>query len=160
MNQVRAFGAMWERMALRERRLVLLALLLVVVALSWTLALAPALRVLRTAPAQLQALDAQLESMQGMAVQARGMQARTPLAREETVRILESSVRQNLGDGATLRLTGDRATVTLKAVPPQSLARWLVQVRASARAMVSQASLARGPTGWDGSLVLDLPAPP
>lgn len=147
----------WAGMAPREQGLVAAAALLVLLAVVWSLGLAPALRVLRAAPAQIDALDAQLQAMQDQAAQARGMAGRPAVGRDETVRSLESSLRLTLGPGAQLRLTGDRATVTLKAATPEQLAQWLAQARVGARATVSQANLVRGENGWDGTLVLDLP---
>ena len=147
----------WGRMALREQRLVVVATILVLAGLAWGLALAPALRVLREAPAKIVALDAQLQTMQSLATQARGMQKRPAVSREATLRALESSLRQTLGAGAQLRISGDRATVVLKAASPDLLAQWLGQARVGARAVVSQADLVRGANGWEGTLVLDLP---
>ena len=147
----------WGRMALREQRLVVIATVLVLAGLAWSLALAPALRVLREAPAKIVTLDAQLQTMQSLAAQARGMQKRPAVSREETLRALESSLRQTLGAGAQLRISGDRATVVLKAASPDLLAQWLGQARVGARAVVSQADLVRGANGWEGTLVLDLP---
>lgn len=147
----------WGRMALREQRLVVVATVLVLAGLAWSLALAPALRVLREAPAKIVTLDAQLQTMQSLAAQARGMQKRPAVSREETLRALESSLRQSLGAGAQLRISGDRATVVLKGVSPDLLAQWLGQARVGARAIVSQAALVRGTNGWEGTLVLDLP---
>lgn len=147
----------WGRMALREQRLVVVATVLVLAGLAWSLALAPALRVLREAPAKIVTLDAQLQTMQSLAAQARGMQKRPAVSREETLRALESSLRQSLGAGAQLRISGDRATVVLKGVSPDLLAQWLGQARVGARAIVSQADLVRGTNGWEGTLVLDLP---
>ena len=149
----------WSRMARREQGLVVIAALLVLAVLVWSVALAPALRLLRTAPVQIELLDTQLQTMQGLASLAKAMQSRPAVSREDTLRALESSLRQSLGASAQLRLSGDRATVELKAASPELLAQWLGQARLGARAIVSQAKLVRGANGWDGSLVLDLPPP-
>ena len=152
--------ARWEQLAPREQVLVALMAVLVLGALLWLLALAPALRTVRSAPAQLAVLENQWQSMQGLAAQARAIQGRAPVTREEAVRELEASVRQRLGGNAQLTLAADRATVVLKGAAPQALAPWLSHTRLKARVVASQASLVRGPTGWDGTVVFLLPAAP
>lgn len=147
----------WVTLAGRERVLVSLAGAIVVLGLLWALALAPALRTVRTAPAQSDRLDQQLQDMQVMAASARALQGRPPVRRDDAMRVLQSSLAQRLGGQAQLTPTGDRATVTLSAVAPQMLAQWLGQARSSARVVVLQARLNRGANGWDGSIVLQLP---
>ena len=153
-------AAWWRTLASRERVLVLVMLAVLVSAGVWFGALAPALRVLRTAPAQIVTLEAQRSAMQSMAAQARGMQAREPLQREDAVRALQASVQQRLGGTGQLNVTADRVTVVLRGAPPQALAPWLSQARLQARVVATQASLTRGPAGWDGTLVFTLPAAP
>ena len=77
---------------------------------------------------------------------------------------LEASVKQSLGTGAQLSVSGERATLTLKGVTATALGAWLAQVRANARALPAEARLVRSPattaaTGilWDGVIVLALP---
>jgi general secretion pathway protein M len=59
-----------------------------------------------------------------------------------------------------LTATADRITVVLRGAPPQTLAPWLSQVRLQARVVATQASLTRGPAGWDGTIVFNLPTAP
>ncbi len=66
----------WSRLAERERRLVALALAVVLAGLLWSLGMAPALGILRTAPARLAELDRQLQSMQSLQAAGPGI-ART-----------------------------------------------------------------------------------
>ena len=144
----------------RERRLLALAGVLLLAAALWLLSIAPALSVLRAAPAQLELLDTQWHAMQRAAAEAKRMQERQPMARDEALRALEASVRQCLGTSAELRVVGERVTVTFKGAAPESLAQWLELARVSARMVPAQARLSRGATGWDGSIVLNLqPAP-
>ena len=147
----------WQRLAGRERRLVGAAAVVLLLALSWLLGVSPALKTLQTAPTQIDALDRQLQSMQELAAQARALQVRPPLARDEAMRALEASAQQRFGAGAQVSVNGDRATVTLKAASPDVLAQWLGQARLSARAVAAQARLTRGASGWDGTIVFDLP---
>ncbi len=147
----------WQRMSARERRMVGIAGVAVLVAAGWGLGVAPALRVLRNAPAQIETLDQQLQSMQLLAAEAAAIQARPPMARDAAVRALEASVRQRLGEQTQLRVVGDRATVQLQAASPTAVSQWLVQVRPATRAVPVQVQIQRGARGWDGSIVLELP---
>ena len=77
-------------------------------------------------------------------------------------------------------MVGDRATVTLKGAPAETLAQWLTQARSNARTTPLEARLTRSaaaptsantplpvtlgnpsiaPPQWDGTVVLALPAP-
>ena len=128
----------------------------VLAALLWALGIAPALDTLNAAPAQLEKLDAQLQAMRKLAAQAKGLQSRPGLMRDDALRALESSL-QRLGAAAQFSVAGERVTVVLKGAAPDVLAEWLGQARVNARAIATQARLTRGAGGWDGTLVLDLP---
>lgn len=159
MNFVTALQARFNTLALREQRLVSLVALLVGVALLWWLALAPALATLRAAPAQHAKLDAQIQQMQALRAQAQAMQAQPPMAPDEVRRQLEATAKQRL-PGANLLVTGDRATLTLKAASSDALAQFLSQARANARVLPVESRLVKQPVEpplWDGSLVLVLP---
>lgn len=153
-------GAWWHALARRERSLLLLMLVVLLGAAVWFGGLAPALRTLRTVPAQIVTLEAQWSAMQAMAAQARGMQAREPLPREDALRALEASVRQRLAGTGQVNATADRVTVVVRGAPPQALAPWLSQARLQARVVATQANLTRGPAGWDGTIVFTLPPAP
>ena len=157
MSRMKNWSRVWDRLAVRERRMLAVAVVVLLVAGLWGFAIAPALKTLQAAPAQLEQLDAQLQSMEKLALQARTMQNRTAVNHDDAVRFLGTSLQQGLGASAQLSLVGDRATVTLKAAAPDLLALWLGQARTGARAVVRQASLSRGAGGWDGTLVLEMP---
>lgn len=157
MSRRKAWARVWHGLTLRERRVVGGALAVLLLAALWGLAVAPALRTVRSAPAQLDALDSQLQAMQRLAAEAKTMQGGPVVSRDEALRALESSLQQGLGATAQFSVAGDRVTVTLKGAAPDVLARWIAQARTGARAVARQASLARGPNGWDGSVVLELP---
>jgi general secretion pathway protein M len=150
----------WRRLGKRERLLLVLMVAVVLVAAMWFVGLAPALRTLRTAPAQIEALERQAQAMQVLAAQVQGMQGRLAPSREEALRELELSVRQRLAVSAQVNATADHVTVVLKDAPPQSMAAWLSQARLKARVVVSQANLTLTATGWEGSLVFNLPPAP
>ena len=179
------FQARWRALNSREQTLAASATLLVGLALVWWLLVAPPLRTLRAADAQQRSLDVQLQKMRGLQAQAQALQTQTKLGHDEAVRALEASVRQRLGAGGQLTVTGDRATVILRSVPADSLAQWLAQARVNARAIPGEVKLVRstvsGPAtsgavgnpltsaaapaavpgsiaAWDGTLVMSLPA--
>lgn len=154
-----ALRARWAALAPREQGLVAAAAALVAIALLWWVALAPALRTLHSAEEQHRALDAQLQHMKRLQAQARTMQSQPKQSPEEAMRQLESAIRQQLGVSARYTIAGDRVTLTLANTPAPALAQWLSQVRTNARAIPGEAKLTRNPAGgWDGSLVLTLPA--
>jgi general secretion pathway protein M len=66
-----------------------------------------------------------------------------------------------LGNTAQLVQVGERATVTFKGASADAVAQWLAQVRLNARSIPSEARLVRSAAGtWDGTLALNLGAPP
>ena len=151
-------GRVWARLAPREQRLVAGAAGLVALALLWWLALAPALTVLRGAEAQHRALDAQLQRMLGLQAQARALQAQPRQTQNEASRVLEATVREQLGTAARLSTSGDRVTIAFSGVRPEALSQWLTQARTNARVLPAEARLTRNAAGlWDGTLVLVLP---
>ncbi len=176
----------WDALGTRERRLVLGATVVVVIALLWWIALGPALATLRLARNQHLKLDAQMQQMQSLKAQANTLTALPKVSTEDARRALESSLKQTLTASAQMVVVGNRATVTLKGAPPDALAQWLLQARINARATPTEvrlvksaaSSAAMGPTNstnptatapgapaadaanlvrWDGSVVLTLP---
>lgn len=151
----------WAGLAAREQTLVLAAAAVVGLALLWWLALAPALAQLRTSPARHAAVDAQLQRMQALQAEALHLRDAPRPQGNEALRTLRDSLTRQLGPGAQLQAAGDRATITLKAVPADALAQWLAQARSQARAVPVQTRLVRSgqslPALWDGQLVLALP---
>ena len=149
----------WATLAPREQALVAAAAALVALALLWWVALAPAIGTLRAAPEQHRSLDGQLQHMRRLQAQARAMQSQPRQGRDESLRQLEAAIREQLGVSARYSIAGSRVTITLANTPAPALAEWLSQVRTNARAIPGEARLTRNPTGgWDGTLVLALPA--
>ena len=149
----------WMQLAPREQRMVAGAVSLVVLALVWWLAIAPALAVLRGAETQHRAVDVQLQRMVALQAQAQALQSQPRQTQEDASRLLEASVRQRLGTAARMSIAGDRVTVTLASAAPDALGQWLTQARTNARLLPAEAHLTRNAAGaWDGTLVLALPA--
>ena len=158
MKNLPALSPRWLLLAPREKALVAGAAALVGLALLWWVAIAPALATLRGAESQHRALDAQLQRVLGMQVQAQALQAQPRQNYDEAVRLLETAVKQKLGLTARMAIAGDRVTLTLVSTPADALAQWLTQARVNARALPSEARLARNSGGnWDGTVVLTLP---
>ncbi len=154
--------ARWAALGARERRGLLLAVLLVTTAMLWQFLVAPALVTLRTADAQARALDAQLQHMLALQKQAKAMQGQPALGFDDALRALTLATQQTLGSAAEISVTADRAKVTLKGASADSLARWLSQARLNARSLPVDARLtstvAPAGTTWSGVLVMGLPA--
>ena len=149
----------WMRMAPREQSGLRLAALLVAAALVWTVLLAPALRVLQKAPAQHQALDAELERMLSLQLRARALQNQSVVSAAEALKAFQSSVTP-LGNGATVRVLGDQVTLSLQQVGAKELALWLTQPGASLQLQANEVHLQRDPQdkpGWSGTLTFTLP---
>ena len=176
-SSLSALGARWQALAPREQHLLLGASALVLLALAWWLALAPALQTLRSAGPRHSALDAQLQHMQSLQAEALQLQAQPRIRPEDAQRALQTSVVETLGTTARLSLNGDRATLTLQGAPADALAAWLAQARSNARAVPQETHLTRSAPGaartaaatpatrapataavrWDGTIVLALP---
>ncbi len=183
-DQSRTLNARWMLLAPRERRMISIAVTLVVLALLWWLALAPALKTLRAAPAENARLDTQLQQMATLQGRAEALKARPQASRDDALRALETSVREKFGQNAQLMTNSgtEGARLTLRAMPADTLTDWLVQARGNARAVPSEVHLSRAqaraggnaPSGlpgqaaaapaagsgqarWEGALVMSLP---
>ncbi|RZU02047.1 type II secretion system protein GspM [Rivibacter subsaxonicus] len=147
--------ARWRALAPRERLWVAMAAGVVGTFVLWLVAVQPAWRTLRTAPAQIDALDAQLQHMQRLAGEARELRAQPVVSPAQAEAALRAST-ERLGSDNRLTLQGDRATVQLKSVPGPALGTWLAEVRSAARARPVEVTLVRGPAGYSGTVVLAL----
>ena len=162
----------WMALSEREKRLISWGAMFMALAILWWWGLAPALRTVREAPTQQTQLDAQWQQLSDLQIQAQALQKLPRMTPEAALRALQNTTTELLGTGAKLNTTGDRSTVTLSAITPEALARWLSQVRVQARAVPIEAHLERVPNQrqeaapsatpkpplWSGSVVLSLPA--
>lgn len=150
--------ARWRRMARRERRLVTAASVVIGVALVWMLGVQPAWRSLRDTPAQIDAVEFQLQQMQRQAAESQELR-KLPTVKPAQAEAALRGATERLGTNARLTLQGDRATLTLSGIPGEALAAWLGEVRSAARARPDEAKLSHGPNGYSGSVLLTLPRP-
>jgi len=154
----------WSQLASRERTLLSMAVLVVVLAIVWLVLLAPALTTLRNATVQGKLLDAQLQNMQTLQTQARALQKQAPLDSADALRALQQATKQTLGATAQINVVADRANVTLQGSSADAVAQWLAQARINARCVPLEARLTRQttPNGvtWSGVFVMSLPQRP
>ena len=133
----------WNALAQREQNLVLMAGSVVLLALVWWIAIAPALNSLRTAPARQAAAESQLQAMLQMQAQAELLRQQPQGNAADIRNLLEQSVKTELAANAQLQWLGNRAQITLTNTPAPALARWLTQVRDNSHASVAEMKLNR-----------------
>jgi general secretion pathway protein M len=146
-------SAWWRGLAARERRWLALLAVLLTVALLWWLAVAPAWRTISRAPAELDLIDGQLQTMQRLAAEAQQLRA-TPPVNPEAAQAALNAATLRLGDKGKLQLQGERAVLTVNGVATQQLRDWLAEARTGARARPVEAALARSAGGFSGTLVV------
>jgi len=162
VTQLQTLRLRWNALSARDKQGMYLIAAVLGLAVLWGVLLAPAVRTLRSADAEHRRLDAQLQQMQRLQAQAQALQAQPKIRRDDAVRALEQSVKQWLGANAQLNVSGERATLTVKGVSPESLVQWFAQARINAHAALKEARLMRNsppnsPAAWDGTLMLGLP---
>jgi general secretion pathway protein M len=161
MNLPLPLHTLWARLAPREKTGIALAAGLVGLALLWWVLINPALNTWRHAHTQRALLDTQLQHMQSLQAQARALQAQPQIGREDALRALQAGVKQSLGAGAQISVSGERVSVSLKGISGQALTQWLAQSRINAHALPTEAHLSRdsaNPAAWSGQVVMALPA--
>ncbi|PPE70452.1 type II secretion system protein M [Caldimonas thermodepolymerans] len=157
LDQVKAqAAARWAALGARERRLVLAAGLLLVVALVWWVGLQPALRTLREAPPRIAQLDEELRVMRGLAAESQQLKSAPTINQGQAVRALQAAT-ERLGPAGRLNVQADQATLTLQSAPAEAVLGWLGEARSAGRARVVQAQLVRSGDGYNGTVVLALP---
>lgn len=145
----------WAAMADREQVALQFAGWTLALLLLWLIAIQPGLRTLRQAPAQLEALELQLQEMQALAAEARAMRATPPVPVALAAQALQAAS-THLGAGAKLSVNGDRAVLSVNSIGAEPLQAWLSEARSAARARPLEAKLQRGPNGYTGTIVLVL----
>ena len=150
--------ARWQALTPREQRGLVALGAFIGILLFWLIAIAPALQILRDSDQRRVRIEQQHNHMLALQQQAQALQTRTPLARDEALRQLQSLTPS---PQIQLQVQGDRVSVQLKNVPATTLASWLSQARHQAQALPTEMHLRRSSNpsaiAWDGSLVLSLP---
>ena len=145
----------WRALAPRERTWASAAAAAIGLLLVWGIAIQPAWRTLRDAPAQMDRLAAQQQTMQKLSIEAAELRNAAPVAPAQAVTAFQAAT-ERLGARAKSVLQGDRATVTVTGLSGDELRNWLVEVRTAARARAIEVQLARDARGYTGSVVLNL----
>jgi general secretion pathway protein M len=113
----------------------------------------------RTAPAQIDRLDLQLQQMQRLAAEGRELRGTPAVSPAQSTAVLQAATTR-LGDKGRLAIAGDRATLTLNGATSAQLLNWLSEARSGARARPLQAQLNRGPSGYSGTIVVAIGGTP
>ena len=148
----------WAGLPDRDKALIRVAVILVMVLLLWLLALSPAIRTIRSFDAKHKAQEMQLQRMLNLQSQAQSMQNLPRVSQAAAVTALEASIDQTFGNRAEIVFSGGNATVNVRGVSAEDLAKWLANVRTNARTVAIQARLTRTNAGWNGSFQMVLPA--
>ena len=156
-SAVSSVRALWMSLAPRERLWLTVVASILALLLIWLLAVQPAWRTLSRAPAQLDAMDAQLQVMQRQASEVQALRGAAPVTPDQAAAALAAAT-VRLGDKAKVSIQGERATLTLNGVGTSALRDWLAEARAGARARPIEANLTRAAAGFSGTLVLGLGA--
>jgi len=159
LEKLAALRTRWHAMSSRDRRLAGLAVAVLAAFVLWSWAVQPAWRTLRDTPAQLDALEAQLQEMQALAAETRELRAAPALSGEQSAAALKAAS-DRLGNKARLSLQGERAVLTLTGASSSQLREWLAESRAGARARPVEAQLSRNAQGFSGSVVLSIGGAP
>lgn len=153
--------ARWNQLADQERSMITVIAALLVFAVVWLQLLAPARVTLRTAETQAKVLGAQMQQMQKMRSEALDLQKQPALNFDAALKALSALTQQTLGAHAQMTNTSEHASVTLREVPADVLAQWLVQARINARSVPIEAQLSRssadGQVAWNGVVLMSLP---
>lgn len=147
--------ARWAALGARERLWLSAAAGLIGALLLWTIAIQPAWRTVREAPARIELQGAQLQTMQRLAAETAELRTIAPVATAQADAALQGAT-DRLGEGASLLLQGDRATVTVNGLSGDALRDWLIEVRSAARARPTEVQLSRQAEGYSGTVVLSL----
>lgn len=149
--------ALWRGMAPRERLALGLGLAVLALFFVWLVFVAPAWRTLRTAPAELDQLEVQLQHMQRLATEAKALKNAPAVSAAQAAEPLKLAT-ERLGGKGTLSFQGDTATLTLTGISGDALRDWLNEARSGARARPVDVQLTRSSAGYAGIVVVSLGA--
>lgn len=152
--------ARWAALAPRERRGLLIAATVLGAYLLWAVAIAPAWRTLRSAPAERAALEIRLQLMRADASEARTLRAAPRIDPAQAQAALQAAARR-LGDAGQLTPQGtQRSVLLLRGTTTEQLQAFVSEARSGAHARVIEAQLrSSSPGHWNGTLALGLADP-
>jgi general secretion pathway protein M len=152
-----ALRARWAKLGAREQGLVGTAAALIGAFVLWSVAVQPALRTLREAPALIATRDAQLQQMQRLAAESKELRGAPRVTPTQAMASLRAAT-ESLGANGKLVVAGDRATLTLNNATGDQVRRWLVDARMTSRVRTVEASLNRAGANFSGIVVVALPS--
>lgn len=148
--------ARWTAMAPRERQMTQAAaavLLLVIIVMVF---IRPAWKSLQQTPDQLRDVSTQVGRMRALAEESLVLRQQPPVPPVQAEAALKAAT-ERLGATARMSMQGDRASIEFTKVMGASLADWLAEVRAAARARPLEANLTQSEPGfYSGTMVLGL----
>ena len=147
----------WQSRAPREKQLIVVMAIAIVVLLVWWIGVQPALRTLRETPVEIDRLDQQMQQMQIAAGEMQALRAASPVPTEQATAALRAAT-ERLGSGAKLLVQGGRATLNFSGVPAEGLRIWLGEARSAARARPLEAQMVKAASGYSGSIVVSVGA--
>lgn len=145
--------ARWTALAARERTGLTAAAVLIGALLLWSVAIQPAWRTLREAPARIDQQGAQLQRLNRLAAEATELRSIAPVSSAQASAALQGTMARFAGR-STLQWQGELATVAVNGLSGDELRDWLAEVRSAARMRATEVQLTRGAQGYTGTLVL------
>jgi general secretion pathway protein M len=157
-NWMTRLSTQLDKLAPRERQLVLIASVLLGFALVWWVAISPALQTYQKSSAAHAALDAQLSQMQALSVEAASLRGKPRLVGAQAQDWLNGSIKP-LGK-ASLTLPTGRAQINFSGAAPEALAAWLSDARTTAGLLPLEAhwklSATSKTAAWDGVVIFEM----
>lgn len=146
--------AKWATMPARERQLITAAAWLAGLVLLVMVGIRPAWKTLQDTPKQLSEINGQLEVMRRQAAEVQALRMRPPVPPVQAEAALQAAT-ERLGQAGRLMMQGDRATLNANGVSGESLAMWLDEIRAAARAKPVEVNLTQSEPGrYSGTVIL------
>lgn len=132
----------WQARSEQERKLLTLGSVVVVLALVWTMLIAPAIEGRAQLQKSLPQLRQQASRLQALAAQAAALSGQVPV---QAARMSSASLNASLAarslTASSLGVTGEYAKLELRGVPFGALTSWLAQVQQESRITVEDASI-------------------
>lgn len=140
-----AFGRFWQARNDRERRILSLGALLLLLMLFWLLLIEPALEARARLRQDLPELRKQLAQMRAISAVIGNLSARETIASAASTEISRAAIERSLNDkglkAQNLSISDDRLMVNFTDVSFATLAEWLQQSQSSSQLVVSDASV-------------------
>lgn len=134
-------SALWQRRTLRERRVLLVCGLLLLIVIGWLGVVEPALLARQTLLQQLPELRAQLARLQSLAREVADLPAVAPAASPLSQQALEQSLTAAGLKAQQIRVSENKVTLNFSDVSFASLAAWLQQVQQEQQLSVTEATV-------------------